>query len=109
MYVQSRCRQEISEVKRHSNERTLYFYFMSFMGIYSPLTNIVLVHIFYINETTPRPFHDCDAEGGALVYMWGAKRPPSRRLAIYIGSHPSPNHPPYAQHALIEPTHLPIP
>jgi hypothetical protein len=78
---------------------------MSFMGTYSPLANIVIVHIFDINETTPRPFHDCNAEGGALVYTWGAKRPASRRLAIYIGSHPSPNHPPYAQHATHPSTH----
>ena len=40
---------------------------MNVMCIYSPLTDIVFVHIFDINETIPPPIHDCDAEGGALV------------------------------------------
>ena len=39
------------EVKRHSNERHPLFYFISFIGIYYPLTDIVIVHIVYINET----------------------------------------------------------
>jgi hypothetical protein len=45
----------MSQAKRHSNERHPVFYFMSFINPYSPLTDIVIVHIFYINETTPRP------------------------------------------------------
>jgi hypothetical protein len=39
------------EVKRHSDERHPLFYFISFIGIYSPLTDIVIVHIVYINES----------------------------------------------------------
>ncbi len=31
------------------------FCFISFIGIYYPLTDIVIVHIVYINETTPPP------------------------------------------------------
>ena len=41
------------EVKRHSDERHPLFYFISFIGIYSPLTDIVIIHIVYINETNP--------------------------------------------------------
>ena len=42
---------KIYEVKRHSNERHTLFCFISFIGIYYPLTDIVIVHIVYINET----------------------------------------------------------
>ena len=41
------------EVKMHSNERHPLFYLISFIGIYSPLTDIVIIHIVYINETNP--------------------------------------------------------
>jgi hypothetical protein len=39
------------KVKRHSNERHPLFYFISFTTLGSPLTDIVIVHIVYINET----------------------------------------------------------
>ena len=48
----------IYEVKRHSIERHPLFYFMSFTNPCSPLTAIVIVHIFYVNETTPPPIQD---------------------------------------------------
>ncbi len=35
------------------DERHPLFYFISFIGIYSPLTDIVNVHIVYINESNP--------------------------------------------------------
>ena len=41
-----------------------------------PFTDSIIVHIFYINTTTPPPIHDCDAEGGALVATWGATTQP---------------------------------
>ena len=43
---------QIYEVKRHSNERHLLFYFMSFTNPCSPLTATVIVHTVYINEPT---------------------------------------------------------
>jgi hypothetical protein len=46
---------QIYEVKRHCNERHPLFYFMSFINPYFPLTDIVIGHICYIHETTPRP------------------------------------------------------
>jgi hypothetical protein len=42
---------------------------MSFTIPGSPLTAIVIVHIFYIHETTSPPIHDCDAVGGAFYYL----------------------------------------
>jgi hypothetical protein len=42
-------------VKRHSNERHPLFYFISFINPHSPLTDIVIVHIVYMNETIPLP------------------------------------------------------
>jgi hypothetical protein len=57
----------IYEVKRRSNERHPLFYFMSFAKPCSPLTAIVIVQIFYINETTSPPIHDCDAVGVAIT------------------------------------------
>ena len=44
---------QIDEVKRQSNERHPLFYFISFTTLCSPLTDIVIVHIVYINETNP--------------------------------------------------------
>jgi hypothetical protein len=41
------------EVKWHSNEHHPLFYFMSFTTLCSPLTDIVIVHIVYINESNP--------------------------------------------------------
>ena len=41
------------------------FYFISLIGIYYPLADIVIVHIVYINETIPPPPPLCDAAGGA--------------------------------------------
>jgi hypothetical protein len=52
---------EIYEVKRHSIERHPLFYITSSINPYSPLTDIVFKHIFYVNETIPAPIHDCDA------------------------------------------------
>ena len=46
---------EIYEVKRRSNERHPFFYFMSFTTPCSPLTDIVIVHIVCINETNLGP------------------------------------------------------
>jgi hypothetical protein len=40
---------------------------MSFTNPYFPLADIVIVHIFYFDDTIPPPVPDCDAEGGALV------------------------------------------
>jgi len=81
------------------------FCFISFIGIGSPLTDIVIVHIFYINESNPYttlmsishiqicyqllqtkkhqstkpthpPIHDCDAVGVAFYYLVFANAKP---------------------------------
>jgi hypothetical protein len=56
-------------VKRHSNKRHPLFYFISFTTLCSPLTDIVIVHIVYINENIPPPPPLCDAVGGAFYYL----------------------------------------
>jgi hypothetical protein len=38
-------------IKRHFHECHPLFYFMRFISLYSPLSDIVIVHIFYINES----------------------------------------------------------
>jgi hypothetical protein len=43
----------IYEVNMHSNERHPFFNFMSFISLYFPLADIVIVHIFYINACLP--------------------------------------------------------
>jgi len=54
MTMSVRNQPQIYDVKRHSNERHPLFYFVSFIGIYSPLTDIVIVHIVYTNESNPQ-------------------------------------------------------
>ena len=68
--LKSVCRREIYEVKRHSKERHPSFYFISFINPHSPLADIVIVHIVYINETIPPPPPLCDAVGGALITLF---------------------------------------
>ena len=75
---------QIDEVKRQSNERRPLFYFISFTTLCSPLTDIVIVHIVYINETIPLPPPLCDAVGGAFYYLVLRMQNPCRRQAIII-------------------------
>jgi hypothetical protein len=42
---------KIHEANRRPKGRHPLFYFISFIGIYYPLTDIVIIHIVYINET----------------------------------------------------------
>ena len=42
---------KIYEANRRPKDRHPLFCFISFIGIYCPLTDIVIVHIVYINET----------------------------------------------------------
>ena len=44
---------KIHEANRRPKGRHPLFCFISFIGIYYPLTDIVIVHIVYINETNP--------------------------------------------------------
>ena len=44
---------KIHEANRRPKGRHPLFCFISFVGIYYPLTDIVIVHIVYINEANP--------------------------------------------------------
>ncbi len=46
---------KIHEANRRPKGRHPLFCFISFIGIYYPLTDIVIVHIVYINETNSPP------------------------------------------------------
>jgi hypothetical protein len=85
------------EVKRHSNERHPLFYFISFINLRYPLTDIVMmmslfvfseaniIHIVYINEKNPRI---------PLVFP---SAHPSAHPCTHSSAHPSahpPTHPP---------------
>ena len=70
--------------KRALSEPHSFFYFISFIGIYYPLADIVIVHIVYIDETIPPPPPLCDAVGGAFYYLVLRMQNPCRRQAIII-------------------------
>jgi hypothetical protein len=74
----------MNAAKGHSHEPHPLFYFISFIGIYYPLADIVIVHIVYINETIPPPPPLCDAVGGAFYYLVLRMQNPCRRQAIII-------------------------
>ena len=75
--------------KRALSEPHPFFYFISFIGIYYPLADIVIVHIVYINETIPPPPPLCDAVGGAFYYLGSECDHLPEAGNIYIGIHPS--------------------
>ena len=66
------------------------FYFISFINPHPLLTDIVIVHIFYINETIPPPIHDCDAVGGAFYYLGIECDPLPEAGSKFLGANATP-------------------
>ena len=55
---------------------THLFCFISFIGIYYPLTDIVIIHIFYINESNPyTPLIDIVFIHFSYIYIYRERGP----------------------------------